>query len=94
MASRLDLCSTLLFNLLQNLPHKCISLVLEDAYFLDGTEWRERLLQDLFAESAGQSATDSAAVNGTVGWTALVVNLVEGKRFGVHCNWKMVLSSC
>lgn len=69
-------------------PHKSVSLVLEDANLLDGAERGERLLQDLLAQSTGQGATDASAVHGTVGRTALVVDLVEGERLGVHCNEK------
>lgn len=59
-----------------DLPHKCVALVLEDAYFLYRAVGRKRFLQHLLAE-CGKGAINAAHINGAIGGTALVVDLVE-----------------
>lgn len=70
-----------------DLPHKGISLVLEDAYLLYRTVWCKGLLQHLLAEG-GQGAVYAAHINGAIGGTALVVDLIEGQWLYVLCSKK------
>lgn len=70
-----------------DLPHKGVSLVLEDAYFLYRTVWRKGLLQHLLAEG-GQRAVHAAHIHGAIGGTALVVDLIKGQRLDVLCKKK------
>lgn len=66
------------------LPHKSISLVLEDAYLLYRPIGCKGLLQHLLAEG-GQGAIYAAHINGAIGGTALVVDLIEGQWLYVLC---------
>lgn len=70
-----------------DLPHKGISLVLEDAYLLYRTVGCKGLLQHLLAEG-GQGAVYAAHINGAIGGTALVVDLIEGQWLYVLCSKK------
>lgn len=66
------------------LPHKCVALILEDAYLLYCTIWRKCLLQYLLVEKAREGAIDAATVYGAVSRAALVINLIKGQRFDIH----------
>ena len=63
------------------LPDKCVSLVLEDSDLLYGTKVGERLLQQFFWKTAGNTAT----VYRAVGWTRLVIHFVKSQRLGIGC---------
>jgi len=62
-----------------DLPNKCVSFILEDPDLLNSSEVREGLLQQVLGEAVG----DTAAVDRAVGRAGLVVDFVEGQRFGV-----------
>lgn len=72
----------------RNLPHKCVAFVLEHAYLLYGSIWRECLLQYLLVQKAREGAVDAATIYGAVGGAALVVHLVKGQRFYINCKSK------
>lgn len=69
-----------------HLPNECIAFVLEHSDFLDRSERRERLLQDLLGERTGQGAINAAAIDGAIRWAALVVHFVESQGLSVHCS--------
>ena len=67
-----------------DLPNERVSLVLEYPDLLNGSEVRERLLEELLREAVH----DAAAVHRAVRRTRLIVHLVERQRFRVGCNAK------
>lgn len=69
-----------------HLPNECVAFVLEHSDFLDRSERRERLLQDLLGERAGEGAVHAAAIDGAVRWATLVVHFVESQGLSVHCS--------
>lgn len=52
---------------------KGVSLVFEHSYILNGAEWRECFLYQLVRDTIRKTS----AVHSTVGWTTLVINLLE-----------------
>ena len=63
-------------------PNEGVSFVLKYPDLLNGSEVRKGLLQEFLRQTVG----DSAAVNRAISRTGLIIHLVEGQRFGIHCN--------